>query len=118
MFTTSNVMGRVGLAAVLAVGAIVIDVVADQKPVGAVIDPNICYVVPDRGGGNGGDDRLVTFDRSTGVFAPIGAGTGTFNIEAAEVWPMNDTIYAINANELGIINRTTGVLPIVSRMLL
>ncbi len=79
-------------------------VTSAATPAAAATDPNICYIVADGGGGNGGNDRLVTFDRSSGVFAPVGAGTGTYDIEAADLWPPTDTLYAINADELGTIN--------------
>ncbi|MFW2382814.1 MAG: hypothetical protein ACN4GZ_13740, partial [Acidimicrobiales bacterium] len=64
----------------------------------AATNSSLCYIVADRGGGNGGDDRLVTYNRDTDAFTAIGSGTGTYNIEAADLWPGNDTLYAIDAN--------------------
>lgn len=73
----------------------------------------LCYVVADAGGGNGGNDLLTEVDTSDFNNATnetnIGTGTGTNNIEAIAWDPVNEILYAANANQLGTINLTTGV---------
>lgn len=69
----------------------------------------ICYLVADAGGGNGGDDWLTLFDKATGAETNIGAGTGTFTIEAIAYSPWSNILYAADADELGVVDTTTGV---------
>lgn len=94
---------------------VVASLVVGGAPASAATDPDLCYIVADGGapGPGPGDDWLVSFDRTsppaTPVFTTIGTGTGTSNIEAADLWPGNDTLYAIDADELGTIDLTTGV---------
>lgn len=47
------------VAASLVTGAALLQPVAD--PAMAATDSDLCFIVADRGGSNGGDDRLVTF---------------------------------------------------------
>ncbi|MEM7394159.1 MAG: SdrD B-like domain-containing protein, partial [Verrucomicrobiota bacterium] len=68
-----------------------------------------CFLVADAGGSAGGNDRLMRVDTND-VEIAIGAGTGTFNIEAIAMRTCvtNLTLYAANAGELGTINLVTG----------
>jgi uncharacterized repeat protein (TIGR01451 family) len=73
----------------------------------------LCYLVADSGGGNGGNDLFTRID--TADFNPatnetnIGSGTGTNSIEAIAFNSANGLVYAANANRLGVLNLTTGV---------
>ncbi len=73
----------------------------------------LCYLVADSGGGNGGNDLFTRID--TADFDPatnetsIGTGTGTSTIEAIAFNSANGIVYAANANRLGTLNTTTGV---------
>ncbi len=73
----------------------------------------LCYVVADSGGGNGGNDLLTRVDTADGNPATnetnIGSGTGTTVIEAIAWNSATMTLYAANANRLGILSTTTGV---------
>ncbi len=61
----------------------------------------ICYSVAD------GGDRLVAIDINSGAESNIGP-VGVPNIEAIAYWPITNTLYATNANTLGILNTNTG----------
>lgn len=65
------------------------------------IGGTICYAVAD------GGDRLVEIDINTGAEGSIGP-VGVPNVEAIAYWPITDTLYAANANQLGTLNTTTG----------
>lgn len=73
----------------------------------------LCYLVADSGGGNGGNDLFTRID--TADFNPatnetsIGTGTGTNTIEAIAFNSANGQVYAANANRLGTLNLTSGV---------
>ena len=73
----------------------------------------LCYLVADSGGGNGGNDLFTSVD--TADFNPatnetsIGTGTGTSTIEAIAFNSATGVIYAANANRLGTLSTTTGV---------
>ena len=73
----------------------------------------LCYLVADSGGGNGGNDLLTSID--TADFDPatnetnIGTGTGTSTIEAIAFNSATGTLYGANAGRLGVLNLTTGV---------
>jgi uncharacterized repeat protein (TIGR01451 family) len=73
----------------------------------------LCYLVADAGGGNGGNDLLTRID--TADFDPvtnetnIGTGTGTFSIEAIAWNSTTSTLYGADAGQLGVLNTTTGV---------
>ena len=73
----------------------------------------LCYLVADSGGGNGGNDLLTSID--TADFNPstnetnIGTGTGTSAIEAIAFNSSTGTLYGANAGRLGVLNTTTGV---------
>ncbi len=73
----------------------------------------LCYLVADSGGGNGGNDLFTRID--TADFNPatnetnIGSGTGTNTIEAIAFNSATGVVYAANANRLGVLNLTTGV---------
>lgn len=73
----------------------------------------LCYAVADAGGGNGGNDLLTIIDTSDFNNATnetnVGTGTGTNGIEAIAWDPINEILYAADADELGTINLTTGV---------
>ena len=66
-----------------------------------LITGNVCYSVADSG------DTLTKIDRVTGAEVRIG-DTGTINIEAIAYSPFNNTLYAVDANQFGRINTTTG----------
>ena len=73
----------------------------------------LCYLVADFGGGNGGNDLFTRID--TADFNPatnetnIGSGTGTNSIEAIAFNSATGEVYAANAGRLGVLNLTTGV---------
>jgi uncharacterized repeat protein (TIGR01451 family) len=73
----------------------------------------LCYLVADSGGGNGGNDLFTRID--TADFNPatnetnIGSGTGTNSIEAIAFNSATGEVYAANAGRLGVLNLTTGV---------
>ena len=73
----------------------------------------LCYLVADAGGGNGGNDLLTRID--TADFDPltnetsIGTGTGTNRIEAIAWNSSTGVLYGANAGRLGTLNTTTGV---------
>ena len=73
----------------------------------------LCYLVADSGGGNGGNDLFTRID--TADFNPatnetnIGSGTGTSSIEAIAFNSATGEVYAANAGRLGVLNLTTGV---------
>ena len=73
----------------------------------------LCYLVADAGGGNGGNDLLTQID--TADFNPatnetnIGTGTGTNAIEAIAWNSSTGVLYAANAGQLGTLSTTTGV---------
>ncbi len=80
----------------------------------AVVLGEVCYVVADSGGRNGGNDLLARVDKATGTEIQIGSGTGTNNLEAIAYQPGTTTLYAANdvsssEGRLGIINTSTGV---------
>ncbi len=73
----------------------------------------LCYLVADSGGGNGGNDLFTRID--TADFDPatnetsIGTGTGTSTIEAIAFNASTGIVYAANANRLGTLSTTTGI---------
>jgi cold shock CspA family protein len=73
----------------------------------------VAYLVANWGGGNGGDDQLTAVDLSDPNPASneinIGTGTGTSNIESIALQPGTDTLFAVENNQLGTIDLTTGV---------
>ncbi len=80
----------------------------------ATVLGEVCYVVADAGGRNGGDDLLTRVDKATGTEIQIGSGTGTSNIEAAAYQPGTTTLYAANEvssseGRFGTISTSTGV---------
>ncbi len=92
-----------------------------QAPVGAptgggpdpaALSTPVWFVIADAGGGGGGNDRLysvnITLPVPQNAQTPIGAGTGTNNIEGAAFWPGTDTLYAFNNDRLGTIDLGTG----------
>ena len=71
----------------------------------------LCYVVADTGGGNGGNDFALIVDTGTATTTPIGTGTGTNQIEAIAYFNDGSTeaLYATNAGTFGSIDLSTGV---------
>jgi len=73
----------------------------------------LCYLVADSGGGNGGNDLLTSID--TANFDPatnesnIGTGTGTNTIEAVAFNSATGVVYAANAGQLGTLSTVSGV---------
>lgn len=73
----------------------------------------LCYLVADSGGGNGGNDLFTRID--TADFNPvtnetsIGAGTGTDRIEAIAFNSSNGVIYAADRERLGTLSTASGV---------
>jgi len=73
----------------------------------------LCYLVADSGGGNGGNDLFTRID--TADFNPatnetsIGTGTGTNSIEAIALNSATGVVYGANGNRLGVLDTGTGV---------
>ena len=73
----------------------------------------LCYLVADSGGGNGGNDLFTRID--TADFNPatnetsIGSGTGTNTIEAIAFNSATGQVYAANADRLGVLSLASGV---------
>jgi len=73
----------------------------------------LCYLVADSGGGNGGNDLLTRID--TADFNPatnetnIGTGTGTNSIEAIALNSATGIVYGANGGRLGRLDTVTGV---------
>jgi len=73
----------------------------------------LCYLVADSGGGNGGNDLFTRID--TIDFNPatnetnIGTGTGTNSIEAIAFNFATGVVYAANAGRLGTLSTSSGV---------
>jgi len=73
----------------------------------------LCYLVADSGGGNGGNDLFTRID--TADFDPatnetnIGTGTGTDRIEAIAFNSATGVVYAADEDQLGTLSTTTGV---------
>lgn len=73
----------------------------------------LCYLVADAGGGNGGNDLFTRVD--TADFNPatnetsIGTGTGTSTIEAIAFNAATGVVYAADAGRLGTLSTTSGV---------
>lgn len=73
----------------------------------------LCYLVADAGGGNGGNDLFTSVD--TADFNPatnesnFGSGTGTNTIEAIAFNSATGVVYAANAGQLGTLSTVTGV---------
>ena len=73
----------------------------------------LCYLVADSGGGNGGNDLFTRID--TADFNPatnetnIGSGTGTSSIEAIAFNSATGLVYAANGNRLGTLSTTSGL---------
>lgn len=82
------------------------------RSTGGGANPPPCYVIADRGGGNFGDDWLSTVDVTNPAPAsnntPVGAGTGTFQIEAIAYAPCPEQLFASIADCLGTIDPATG----------
>ena len=71
------------------------------NPLPARADSTICYVVADSG------DQLEEVDRVASSWTNIGP-TGTSSIESAALYLDGTTVYAANANQLGILNTSSG----------
>ncbi len=73
----------------------------------------LCYLVADNGGGNGGNDLFTRID--TADFNPvtnetnIGTGTGTNTIEAIAFNSSTGVVYAADAGQLGTLSTVSGV---------
>jgi uncharacterized repeat protein (TIGR01451 family) len=73
----------------------------------------LCYLVADSGGGNGGNDLFTRID--TADFNPatnetnFGTGTGTNSIEAIAFNSATGVIFAANSGRLGTLNTTSGL---------
>jgi uncharacterized repeat protein (TIGR01451 family) len=73
----------------------------------------LCYLVADSGGGNGGNDLFTRID--TADFNPatnetnFGTGTGTNAIEAIAFNSATGVVYAANAGQLGTLSTTSGL---------
>ncbi|MDJ0498781.1 MAG: putative Ig domain-containing protein, partial [Acidimicrobiia bacterium] len=73
----------------------------------------VTYLVANTGGANGGNDLLTAVDLTdpdpgTNEVS-IGTGTGTWNIEAIALQPGTNTLFAVEDDQLGTIDVTTGV---------
>jgi len=73
----------------------------------------LCYLVADSGGGNGGNDLFTGID--TADFNPAtnetnyGTGTGTNSIEAIAFNSATGVVYAANAGRLGTLSTASGL---------
>jgi len=73
---------------------------------------NTCYAIAD-GGFDGGaqdssaEDLLVVVNKITGAVSNIGF-TGTFDVEAIELWPNTETLFAADAGRLVILDLADG----------
>lgn len=73
----------------------------------------LCYLVADSGGGNGGNDLFTRID--TADFNPatnetnFGTGTGTNTIEAIAFNSATGIVYAADAGQLGTLSTATGL---------
>ena len=73
----------------------------------------LCYLVADSGGGNGGNDLFTRID--TADFDPatnetnFGTGTGTSSIEAIAFNSATGVVYAANGGQLGTLSTATGL---------
>ncbi len=73
----------------------------------------LCYLVADSGGGNGGNDLFTRID--TADFDPatnetnFGTGTGTNTIEAIAFNSATGVVYAADAGQLGTLSTATGL---------
>lgn len=73
----------------------------------------LCYLVADAGGGNGGNDLFTRID--TADFNPatnetnFGTGTGTNSIEAIAFNSATGVVYAANAGRLGTLSTASGL---------
>lgn len=73
----------------------------------------LCYLVADAGGGNGGNDLFTRID--TADFNPatnetnFGSGTGTNSIEAIAFNSATGVVYAANAGQLGTLSTASGL---------
>lgn len=82
-------------------------------------DTVVCYAVADDGNGSGGSQDSGAEDLLTKINpddadpatneTSIGAGTDTFNIEASAFQPGTEILFAVDADQLGTIDLTTGV---------
>ncbi|MDJ0924236.1 MAG: putative Ig domain-containing protein [Acidimicrobiia bacterium] len=74
---------------------------------------DVTYLVANSGGANGGNDLLTAVDLTdsnpTTNEVSIGTGTGTWNIESIALQPGTNTLFAVEDDQLGIIDVTTGV---------
>ncbi|HFA47923.1 MAG TPA: hypothetical protein ENJ95_02765 [Bacteroidetes bacterium] len=81
---------------------------------GTGLDPEVCYIISD--GYNHGSsmpDTLYSINHVTGALAPVGP-TGTYNIEAMAIDPVNEIIYAISGDTLGTVDPSTGIFTAVA----
>ncbi|MDJ0498162.1 MAG: putative Ig domain-containing protein, partial [Acidimicrobiia bacterium] len=73
----------------------------------------VAYLVANNGGANGGNDLLTAVDLTDPDLntneVDIGIGTGTWNIEAIALQPGSNVLFAVEGDQLGTIDVTTGV---------
>ncbi len=73
----------------------------------------VTYLVANSGGANGGNDLLTAVDLTDPDLntneVDIGTGTGTWNIEAIALQPGTNTLFAVEDDQLGTVDLTTGV---------
>ena len=93
-------------------------------PPATAVPAQVCYIVADSGGGNGGNDLLIKTDVIGNLpdpFVQIGTGTGTSNIEAAVAQPGTNILFAANQGvsngQLGTVDLITGVFTPTSQVM-
>ncbi|HEX6306357.1 MAG TPA: hypothetical protein VFZ76_19310 [Anaerolineales bacterium] len=67
----------------------------------------VCYAIADHGGGPPGDDLLTQVDFLSGVETVIGS-PGTSNMEAITFQAPTETLFGVDADQLGTLDLSTG----------
>lgn len=67
----------------------------------------VCYAMADAGGGPPGDDLLTQVDFLSGIETVIGP-PGTSNMEAITFQAPTETLFGVDADQLGTLNLSTG----------
>ena len=77
------------------------------------LDPDLCWIIADMVSESGtSNDELYTINPNTGALTFVGY-PWTNNIESMAIDPLNEVIYAINKDDFGIIDPTTGIFSVI-----